>query len=446
MSHPQLPTILYLAESFPFDLAGGYQQRISSTILTLTTQARVRLLSFHPQSLTLKQQTCLVTDFANQLPPALKTQFLSRFSWEVIYEPKIHQPIQERWREWLKSFLTQQPFLVWQYQNSEFNLRLKNLINQLKPQVIHISHLRLAANLIQQLDQLRSAETTTPTRPRLIYEAVNVEWQLIASQVQYLSKWGRWRWWWWREEKLTQNFERRVTAMFDLIITLSDQDARDLKKLQPKIRQILVWPVTQLPWQNDSAPAPTSTLALTQTPVGTDCNLVFVGNLNWLPNADAIKWFLTEVWPTLALTHPNLKLSVIGESCSFLTLTPRVAAERVIFTGFVTELESWLNQAQIGILPFRMGSGVRLKALTYIFHNLPIVSTQLGMQGLDFPKNQTFLLAKNKSEFIQKINLLIANPQLRTQISQRALEVATAKHSFPSLKKIQQFWQRYWLK
>jgi hypothetical protein len=196
----KLPTVLYLTESFPFGLTSGYQLRVAATILALTHRSRVQLLSFHAQPLSKAQATKQVHNFAATLPAQQRRQFLDRLQWSVVVLPQINQPIGQRWPEWLVSWKTQEPFLVWQYRSPEFSQKLAHFMAKLHPDIIHFSHLRLAAYLEPWLAVPRSQ------RPYLVYEAQNVEWLLVKSLADFLPKLGRWRWWWRREEWLTKNF------------------------------------------------------------------------------------------------------------------------------------------------------------------------------------------------------------------------------------------------
>jgi|GEM_PF-6430191 len=419
-----LPVILYLAENFPFSIDGGSQQRIAATILTLTQAHRVHLLCFHPTKISETEQKKIFQNFANQVPLKFKSNLVKRLSWTVIFEPKIHQPI--RPLSWLSEFWSNQPFLIWQYQSQSFKTVLSELLAKLQPDIVHVCHLRMAGFLPNWL--LSANSNINQKIPQLIYEPENVEWQLAKSQAEFLPILGRWRWWWQREAGLIKKFETQIIKKFDLVLTLSPEDAADLKTLGAK--NVLVWPILYPATLNPSLPQiPTS------QPPSLPIKLIFVGNLNWLPNADAMRWFVNFVWPKIASQNSNVQLIIAGQKSDFIKLDPKVAAHRVTFTGFVKNLEPLLAKTQVAILPFRMGGGVRFKALTAAWAGQAIVSTPLGTQGLSLKSPTNFLSAKTADNFAAAILNLINHPEKIVQMGRENQAYLRQNHGLNQAEK-----------
>lgn len=434
MAHATLPTIVFLAEAFPFDLAGGSQQRWASTILTLTQSARVQLLCFQSQQKSRQETDAELHQFAEQLSAQHKQQFLSRFEYDCVFEPKIDLPPGKRLAEWLKSFFTQQPFLTWQYRSTRFQEKFQALLTTHKPKVVHLGHLRLAQFLpAPWLDQ----NINKKTRPRLIYEALNVEWQLVKTLADYLPKLGRWHWWWQREVGLTKTYETKVVSGVDHVFTISEPDAVDLRTLRSKSngrKFISVLPVSYPPIPHLIPP----TLLTTKSKAP---QLLFVGNLEWLPNADAMRWFLTEIWPDFAEKFTTATLTIIGKPCSYLSLEPSFAADRVQFLGFVNDISTILTAETIFILPFRMGGGVRLKALAAAWVGSALVSTPLGVKGLKLVTEKNCLIGETANHFKHQLVRIAYDTKLRQQLSQAAQKYVIQQHGS---KLPPNFWRYYW--
>ncbi len=433
MTDSKLSQILFLAETFPFDLAGGSAQRWASLILTLTQSARVHLLCFQSKENSARGITTALKNFARKLPVTQRQKFLAHFSYDVIFAPQIDVPPGKRWFEWLKHFKTKQPFLVWQYSDQSYQNKLLELLQTYKPAVIHIGHLRLA----QFLPSNWLTKASSKKHPRLIYEAQNVEWQLVKTQAEFLPKWGRWHWWWQREVALTKNFEKKVLQHVDQVFTLSEVDASQLRLLLGATKKsssfITIWPITYPVIPQKQPPK----LLFKKSIVP---QLVFVGNLNWLPNADAMRWFLTEIWPAFAAEFTTATLTVIGQPCTYLSLVPKVAAERVQFRGFVPNLDHAVTANHIFILPFRMGSGVRLKALTAAWQGSAIVTTHLGIQGLGLQTEKNALIGETPQHFLHQLTRLAYDAKLRRKLSIAAQKYVQTQHKaeLPN-----NFWQHY---
>jgi hypothetical protein len=168
--------------------------------------------------------------------------------------------------------------------------------------------------------------------------------------------------------------------------------------------------------------------------------ILFVGNLNWLPNADAMKWFLNQIWPIVAKQNHQVRLTIIGKPCEFFQLQPKVAVQRVKFIGFVDQLEPYLAKAQISILPFRMGGGVRFKALTAAWAGHAIVSTSLGIQGLKMTPGLNCLVADSALDFANQLLSLIDQPTKIQLLAHQAQAYLKTEHS---LAQYRNFWSDY---
>lgn len=421
-----------MTESFPFDLSGGAQQRWASLILTLTRTARVHLLCFQSQQKAKNDTADALQHFINELPPDLRQQLLSRFSYDCVFEPKINLPPEKRLGEWFKTFWTKQPFLVWQYHSTEFQQLFLARVTELKPKTIHLGHLRLAQFLPRHW---LSKKINKKTRPRLIYEAQNIEWQLVKSQAEFLPKFGRWHWWWRREIDLTKTFEKAVINSVDYVFTLCEPDLHEVFMLKNGTTNT----ASVLPIFYPALPANTPPMLppkKTEVP-----SLVFIGNLEWLPNADALRWFLTEIWPNFAAQFPTAKLTVVGKPCSYLSLTPNYAPERVRFTGYLPKIEQVLSLDCICILPFRMGSGVRLKALEAAWYGAAIVSTPLGVRGLELTTEKNCLIGDTAQHFEHQLVRAAYDVKLRDRLGAAAQAYVMQKHTHVLPKK---FWRNYW--
>ncbi|MEY2698268.1 MAG: hypothetical protein RL720_224 [Actinomycetota bacterium] len=108
-----------------------------------------------------------------------------------------------------------------------------------------------------------------------------------------------------------------------------------------------------------------------------DIDLLFVATMGYQPNEEAALWFLDHVLPQL----PEVRVALVGAKPSEELLSR--ANENVLVTGYVEDLTSWYARAKVAIVPFLSGSGTRIKVLEAWSYGVPIVSTALGVEGLD---------------------------------------------------------------
>lgn len=111
--------------------------------------------------------------------------------------------------------------------------------------------------------------------------------------------------------------------------------------------------------------------------------LVFLGRLNIPHNEDAICTFVGEVMPEVERQLPGARLRVVGKGA-----TDRLRAlaarhpDSVVLEGFVPDLEALFRRATVSLAPLRMGSGVKIKMLEALARGLPVLSTQVGVDGI----------------------------------------------------------------
>lgn len=147
---------------------------------------------------------------------------------------------------------------------------------------------------------------------------------------------------------------------------------------------------------------------------------VFVASYAYPPNAEAVRWFVSEVLPKLTPeVRRDFLFRFIGHSPP-PDVVERLAPDAgVEFAGFVDDLESALAEADLGIIPLRSGDGVKVKSVTLLGSGLPTVSTSIGVEGL--PPGGC-LVADQAAEFAAALTRC-REPQLRARLSREAAEV-----------------------
>lgn len=148
--------------------------------------------------------------------------------------------------------------------------------------------------------------------------------------------------------------------------------------------------------------------------------LLFCGSLWSIPNAEGLQWFSDKVWPFIINQFPHLKLLVIGSGKlpeKYLELYQNKSFE---FSGAVPDVKSWYNKATIAIVPLLTGSGTRLKILEAMGLGVPVISTNIGAEGINYTDEKDILIADSEFDFAEKIITLLNNKEQRLLISSNA--------------------------
>jgi glycosyltransferase involved in cell wall biosynthesis len=96
----------------------------------------------------------------------------------------------------------------------------------------------------------------------------------------------------------------------------------------------------------------------------------------------------------------------------------------VVFTGFLPELRAGLA-GTVAIVPIRIGSGLRMKLMQCAALGIPIVSTTIGAEGLEWRDKQDYLRADTPDEWIQAIGNLTGKPEAGADLARSAFQRLT---------------------
>ncbi|WP_374575541.1 glycosyltransferase family 4 protein [Phenylobacterium sp.] len=114
---------------------------------------------------------------------------------------------------------------------------------------------------------------------------------------------------------------------------------------------------------------------------GVDGKWLFVGALDYAPNAEAMIWFIDNVLPHYRRAGGLRPLRVIGRNCA-PELASRLAVAGVEHVGFVEDLAKEYAGAAGVLIPIQSGSGVKIKALEAMSTGRWTVGTPRAYDGL----------------------------------------------------------------
>jgi len=149
---------------------------------------------------------------------------------------------------------------------------------------------------------------------------------------------------------------------------------------------------------------------------GKPLRAVFLGNMAHAPNMDALRYCAEEILPSSKSVVESM--DVIGAN-----VPPEVALKYqgiVNFRGFVDDIGEALRQYDVMLAPLRYGSGTKLKLLDAMAANLPIVTTDVGAEGLLLADGVSALIANSRTETLAALEQLANDPELGIEIAARA--------------------------
>ena len=149
-------------------------------------------------------------------------------------------------------------------------------------------------------------------------------------------------------------------------------------------------------------------------------SLFHIGALDWSPNQEGLIWFFDQCWPRIHTQNPDLKFYLAGRNAPEW-LERRFKLEGIVYLGEIPDAYDFINSKAIMVVPLFSGSGMRIKIIEGMALGKPIVTTDIGTEGIPTQDGQNILIANTADEFIASINRLINNRDLFNEIGKNAI-------------------------
>jgi glycosyltransferase involved in cell wall biosynthesis len=251
----------------------------------------------------------------------------------------------------------------------------------------------------------------------------NVEAEIFERHAKLAT--GIMRQVWRQQSRKMRRFEGDTLRRFDSVIAVSGRDGKALTALYD------LRPVEVIDTGVDLAFygfAPAEAAASVAPAGGT---VVFTGAMDWRANIDGIAFLMDEVWPLVVRARPEANAVIVGRNPP-AELVDR-AKQRALawqFTGFVDDIRPYVAEGHVYVIPLRVGSGTRIKAFEAMAMGRPVVSTTIGVEGLDVTPGEHYLAADTAEDFAAAILRLLDDPALRERLAQAARARVEARFSW----------------
>ncbi len=219
-----------------------------------------------------------------------------------------------------------------------------------------------------------------------------------------------------REARRYFRFEREYCGRFDLVTTVSADDARWVREHYSPRR------VVQVP-----LPVDTGHFAPQSEELESDGRIVFTGLLNHPPNVDAARYFATDVLPRIRERIPGAEFHIVGRNPDAQVLALAQLAGVRIFRD-VPDIRTHLASAAVVVVPLRYGSGARQKILEAWSMEKCVVSTSVGAEGLEYEDGENLAIADGSPAFAQAVTRALGDPEVRARLRRAGRTVAQRYH------------------
>ena len=386
-------SILFVTDKFPWPLDDGGQIRTYHVLKSLAAQFRVVLLSITPPSpdyeWPIRSLGVDVISFRRSQPP-----------WLLLFYV-------------VKALFTSRPYPLPKNFSREIMREVRRQIDAGNVHALHFNHLDAA----QYLDWLGE----TISRVEIVFDTHNVMSSFYERLVRSEANPFRRVYCWiqWRKMRV---YEKSVMRKAGCVVVCSDVERHLLDGWG--LRKCLVAPNGV---DTDFFTPDQFTRPHQQFP-----ELVFIGALDYFPNAEGVRWFIRSVLPVLDRHLRSYRLTVAGKNPPG-DLIAEQEAGRVEFTGHVDDVRPYIRSADVFVVPLRIGSGTRLKILEALAMGIPVVSTRLGAEGLELQDKTHLRIADNAAEMAAAVVEMCSRPELARQMAERGRAQVVKKYAWSNV-------------
>jgi len=144
-------------------------------------------------------------------------------------------------------------------------------------------------------------------------------------------------------------------------------------------------------------------------------NLLFIGNFSHRPNRDAVVFFVKEILPLIRHSLRDIKFDVVGSNAPLEF--QQFASSEVRVHGYVEDITPLLNLSRIFVAPMRFGAGVKGKIGDALSYGLPVVTTDVGAEGMGFENGNQVMIVNSPGEFAAAVVSVYKDEKLWQRLS-----------------------------
>jgi len=213
----------------------------------------------------------------------------------------------------------------------------------------------------------------------------------------------------------------KLVELFDVSLSVCQEDAEFTRRWAPNSLHVWV------------APNGVDTEYFKPTGDTKEENIImFCGSMSVNMNIDAVDRFAKQVFPSVKQEIPDCEFWIVGKDP-----VPKVKAlenyQGIKVTGTVADVSPYYEKAVLFVAPFRFGGGTKLKILESMAAGIPIVSTDVGCQGIEVINGKHIVIENDLNNFAAKVVYLLNNREEGKMVSQSARNLVEEKYSWKGI-------------
>lgn len=298
-----------------------------------------------------------------------------------------------RLRSGLRSLQTGYPPYVEKYWSAATRSHLLRLVEEYRPDAVQIEYLQLA---LYARDLMRRRQSRPSDLPRIIlnsHELGSVPRLRRARRTPnplarrlHLAEARRW-----------QKLQRDACGWADRVLCVTEEDRRLYE--QQGGHGLLTVPLGM----------DLGAIRPDRAPQGETC--LFVGSFGHRPNVLAAELLVREIWPRVEATRPTARLILAGRGSREFLAAEKNAPGSIEAAGFVEDLTPLFRRCRLFVAPLPEGGGIKIKILEAMARGIPVLTTEVGAEGITTEADDLIRLAPARASFGDAIVANLEDPE-----------------------------------
>ncbi len=140
---------------------------------------------------------------------------------------------------------------------------------------------------------------------------------------------------------------------------------------------------------------------------GNKKQVIFYGAMNRTENIEAAEILAEDILPLVK--DKEVELLIIGAHPS--AEIKALESDRVHVLGFVESIGDFFRNALCMAAPLHQGAGVKIKILEAMSAGIPVLTTDIGIEGIPAKNNKEYIHCMTVQDFSDSINSLVDNEE-----------------------------------
>jgi len=156
-------------------------------------------------------------------------------------------------------------------------------------------------------------------------------------------------------------------------------------------------------------------------------DVVFVGNMNYTPNADCAVHLIKNIMPHVWAKKPEVRVLIAGAEPS--AAVRKLAGDQVTISGWVEDIRDAYACGKLFAAPLQIGTGLQNKLLEAMSMSIPCVTSSLANNALQAPSS-AIAVRDDDHGFAEMIIEILDSQELQSSLGTKGRSFVRSKYSW----------------